>query len=141
MKPAWLEIAEKEIGVKENSEPGKDNPRIVEYHSTTTLKATNDETPWCSAFVNWCMAQAGIKGTRSAAARSWIDWGEVLATPREGCVVVMKRGAPPSGHVGFFIRYNDKYICVLGGNQSDQVKYSQFLRSDVIAFRWPKGVK
>jgi hypothetical protein len=45
------EIAKAELGTTEV--PGtQNNPRILEYHATTTLKATTDEVPWCSSFVN-----------------------------------------------------------------------------------------
>ncbi|MDH4280687.1 MAG: hypothetical protein OEW83_21690 [Acidimicrobiia bacterium] len=46
----------------------KDNPRIIEYHASTSLKASNDGTAWCSSFVNWCVSQAWLTGTNSAAA-------------------------------------------------------------------------
>ena len=128
------EIGRGEIGQKEIA-GSADNPRIVEYHQATSLKATNDETPWCSAFVNWCYKQAGIKGTNSAAARSWLNWGKELKQPVEGCVVVLKRGAPPSGHVGFFVRQEGNLIYVLGGNQSDQVKVSAYKATDVLSYR------
>ena len=138
MKPEWLTTAEGEIGTHEVCGPA-DNKRIVEYAACTTLHAQDDETPWCSAFVNWCFEMVGIKGTRSAAARSWLDWGEVLDDPQEGCVVILKRGAPPSGHVTLFVRERDAAsITCLGGNQSDQVKYSHYLKSDVLGYRWPK---
>ncbi|WP_224984859.1 TIGR02594 family protein [Geomonas agri] len=68
----WMGIARKEIGQKEVA-GHRDNPRILSYHATTTLKATDDETPWCSSFVNWCLKQAGVKGTDSAAATSWVE--------------------------------------------------------------------
>ena len=42
----------------------KDNQKIVEYHQATTLKAQDDETPWCSSFVNWCYIVAGLVGAR-----------------------------------------------------------------------------
>lgn len=135
-KPKWLEIAEFEIGVKEVT--GGENPRIIEYHSTTTLRAKEDEVSWCSSFVNWCMKQAGIKGTGFANARSWLDWGQKLEYPIEGCIVVLKRGVnPKSGHVGFFINKKNGWVKVLGGNQSDQVKYSNFKETEVLGYREP----
>lgn len=136
MKPKWLEIALAEKGVREVK--GGENPRIIEYHSCTTLKATEDEVPWCSSFVNWCMKQAGIERTKSAAAMSWLGWGVVLDEPREGCVVVLKRGAPPSAHVCFYLRSDEKLIACLGGNQGDSVKVSVFKKGDVLGYRWPK---
>ncbi len=61
----WMDIATAELGVHEDSLPGQHNARIVEYHQTTTLKATDDETPWCSSFVNWVMKQSGRSGTNA----------------------------------------------------------------------------
>lgn len=139
MKPKWLEIAEGECGQKEVKGPGS-NARIISYHACTSLKASDDETPWCSAFINWVMVQAGLKYTKSAAARSWLTWGVPLNNPIEGCIVVLKRGAPPSGHVCLYIADRGDYIKCLGGNQGDQVKTSNFLKSDVLSYRWPDNV-
>jgi uncharacterized protein (TIGR02594 family) len=137
-QPKWMEYAEREIGTKEIAGE-EDNKRIIEYHACTTLKATDDETAWCSSFVNWCMEMAGLKGTRSAAARSWLDWGKVLDTPEVGCIVVLKRGQPPSGHVCFYAGpdTDPAYIRCLGGNQSDMVKCSRYPVADILGLRWP----
>lgn len=131
-----LEIAKAEIGTKEK--PGKeDNPRILEYHQTTRLKAVKDEVPWCSAFVNWALKQAGIEGTGNPMARSFLKWGSPLKSPVPGCVVVLKRGPAPFGHVAFFIRRSRVgFVDVLGGNQSDQVKISTYRETDVLGYRW-----
>ncbi len=145
---SWLDIAKAELGIHENALPGHHTPRILEYHKTTTLKATTDETPWCSSFVNWVMTKAGRKGTNSAAARSWLDWGATLTTPVEGAVAVIKKktvgsdsatGSTSGFHVAFFVSSNATHVRLLGGNQSDQVKYSNFASSayDVKAYRWP----
>lgn len=133
-----LKIAVSQIGVKEI--PGEeDNPRIIEYDTYTTLKATDDETPWCSSFVNWVMAKAGVERTNSAAARSWLNWGEHIMEPLPGCIVILKRGAPPSGHVCLYVAPAGKgLIQCLGGNQGDQVKISVFKTADVLAYRIPK---
>lgn len=135
--PKWLEAAIKEIGVLEVPGSG-DNPRVLEYHQTTTLKATDDSVPWCSSFVNWCMKQAGIEGTKSAAARSWLTWGQKLDSPRNGCVVVLRRGnSPANGHVAFYVGDGTSNIRLLGGNQGDQVKVSTFPKTMVLSYRWP----
>ena len=135
--PKWLEAAQQEIGVEEVPGPG-DNPRVIEYHKTTTLRATDDSVPWCSSFVNWCMKQAGIQGSGSAAARSWLNWGRKLDTPRNGCVVVLRRGNNPNnGHVAFYVGDGTSNIRLLGGNQGDQVKVSAFPKTMVLSYRWP----
>lgn len=35
----------------------------------------DDETAWCAAFEHAMLGRAGIKGTGSLAARSYLDWG------------------------------------------------------------------
>lgn len=89
----WMKIALGELGVHEYGKIGRHNARIVEYHGETSLKATADETPWCSAFVNWAMVQAGFKGTNSALAASWLNrkGGIRLKDDRYGAVTVIKR--------------------------------------------------
>lgn len=133
--PRWLDIARGEIGVKEIA-GSRDNQRVVEYHSTTGGFG-NDEVPWCSSFVNWTMKEAGIKGTNSAMARSWLNWGKATE-PRVGAVAVFSRGSNPSqGHVGIYLGTEGNNIKVLGGNQSDQVKISYFPKSSLLGLRWP----
>jgi uncharacterized protein (TIGR02594 family) len=139
----WYQVALEELahGVVEES-GNADNPRIIEYHSTTTLKATNDETAWCSSFVNWCMIQARFKGTDSAGARSWLDWkdGKKLPAPRLGCVVVYKRGTQPwQGHVGFYADESDGFVQTLGGNQGNRVSIQAYRKDRVLGYRWPKS--
>lgn len=115
-----------ELGVKE-IRGRKHNERVVEYHQSCTLKATDDETPWCSAFVNWCHKQVHRPRTSSAMAISWLDWGEEVEEPRTGDVVVFRRTSSKwKGHVGFYVRENKKSILVLGGNQSNEVNYQWY---------------
>lgn len=134
----WMDIAQGEIGIKEYSGTTNNNPRILEYHSETSLNASNDETPWCSAFVCWVMKQAGIQGTRSALARSWINWGYSLNEPKFGAVVVVSRGNDPAlGHVGFVSRFDANTVWILGGNQKNSVNVTAFKRSSVVSYRWP----
>jgi uncharacterized protein (TIGR02594 family) len=96
----------------------RNNPRILEYFTATTLHTKTESTSWCSAFVNWCMRQSGISGSRSAAARSWLHWtnGDVLNEPRIGAVVVFPR--PPDvthGHVAMIWNVGaDGWLEVLG---------------------------
>jgi len=128
-------IAMHELGIEEL--PGtQHNRRILEYHSTTRLDATEDEIPWCSSFVNWCVKRSGLDGTNSARARSWVEWGEQIFKPALGDVVVFARGNNPAqGHVGFYAGGTYDYVWVLGGNQSNTVKYSQYDRKKLICFR------
>jgi len=136
--PAWYRIAWEERAVREVAGP-RSNPRIEEYQRATTYHAGNDAVPWCSSFVNWCMAKAGIEGTHSAAARSWLAWGREIARPVRGCIVVFTRaGDPGSGHVAFYAgRESNADLRVLGGNQEDQVKVSRYPAGRVLGYRMP----
>lgn len=138
-----------EIGVKEAA-GASDNPRVVEYLKTTAIKNSHDETPWCSAFVNWCCLQAGVPGTNSARARSWLNWGVEIkpAQAETGDIVILSRGNNPlMGHVALFdswlngnrekIPYSAdaNLIYLLGGNQLDMVRKSAYPTSRVLGIR------
>lgn len=135
--PPWMPFAIRELGIKEVHGP-KHNPRILEYFQATNLKASDDETPWCSAFANWCMLKSGITGSGKANARSWLLWGsQIKKAPPYGCIVVLKRGKSEwQGHVGFLVFDGSDRIMVLGGNQSDRVSIAAFKKSDVLGYRW-----
>lgn len=137
--PPWYQIAVREMSTGIDEIPGHDahNPRIVEYHQATSLKATDDETPWCSSFINWCMMKAGGTRTDSAMARSWLNWGKKLDEPRKGCVVIFSRPPnPASGHVALFEEIRGNRIHVLGGNQSNQVNISSYPAERLLSYRW-----
>jgi len=133
----WLDIARAELGMKEIS-GSKHNKRILEYHAATTLKATDDETPWCSAFVSWCLEKAGIESTKNAWARSYLAWGQAVKVPSIGCIVVFSRGAS-SGHVAFYLGETESSIQCLGGNQNNSVCVSSYPKDRVLGYRLPKN--
>jgi uncharacterized protein (TIGR02594 family) len=137
----WLKIARKELGVKETPGAG-DNIRIVAYLKSTTLGRPdneNDETAWCSAFVNWVLKQAGVEPrTNSAWARSWLNWGVATDEPIPGTIVVFSRGAN-SGHVAFYLDEDGDRVQVLGGNQGDAVTIAWFPKVNLLGYREPTG--
>jgi len=112
----------------------------MEYHAITNNTGYDDKTPWCSSFVNWSLAQVGIQGTGSAQAKSWLEWGEALAQPTVGCISVLWREDPLSwkGHVGFYLREDDEFVYLLGGNQIEQVREHSYPKVTVLGHRWPR---
>jgi uncharacterized protein (TIGR02594 family) len=131
----WMSIAKGELGIHENSLPGENNRRILEYHQATTLAATTDEVPWCSSFANWVMKKAGRKGTGSALASSWLNWAGGLNSPKKGAVTVIQQkkkgndaatGSATGHHVALYVSSTVTHVRLLGGNQSHLVKYSNF---------------
>ena len=138
--PRWITIAKAEIGTKE-IKGASHNPRVVEYHDTTG-KFGNDETAWCSSFVNWVMIRSGHAGTNSAVATSWRNWGKKLDQPAYGAIAVIDWDGPGpgwQGHVGFVVGKSGNSIQLLGGNQSDAVNVKNFGTGKVIAYVVPSN--
>lgn len=111
------------------------NPRIAWYASFTTLHATDDETPWCSAFMCAAAESGGYPSTKSAAASSWLTYGEA-GSGLIGEIAVFKR---PGGHHVAFVHQcylkGDSVIWCLGGNQKDQVCVTALSASHLLGFR------
>jgi uncharacterized protein (TIGR02594 family) len=102
--------------------PGRANPMIVGFFSmTNTLPSEGDQTSWCAAFVNFCLAVAEKKLTGSALSGSFRSYGTPTSDPKPGDIVVFRdpgeRGNQGFGHVGFFLSRDANGVEVLGGNQ------------------------
>jgi uncharacterized protein (TIGR02594 family) len=138
VRAPWLRIARAEIGVR-SFPAGGSNPRIGDYHAGTNIAGYDDKASWCSSFVHWTLDRAGVRGTGSALARSWLAWGEPLEQPVVGCIAVLWRDDPRSwkGHVGFFLRVQGTDVVLLGGNQLESVREHVYPRDQVLAYRWP----
>jgi hypothetical protein len=81
------------------------------------------------------MESSGIRSPRSAAAIDWEDWGIALNVPRIGAILVFPH------HVGQYMGHVGDMVKVLGGNQSNTINIGNFRMSEVVAVRWPEGVK
>jgi uncharacterized protein (TIGR02594 family) len=107
-------------------------------------------TPWCAAYVNSSLAQAGVKGSGSAVANSFQRWGVPVpdATAVEkGDVVVKTHGHGPDetgGHVGMATgrtRNVDGHLEVemVSGNSEDAVRKTWEPLSDTMLRRAKDG--
>ena len=155
----WLTVAGQEIGVKQYPGKDTDHPRIQTYLSSVNdlnnIDKLTEETPWCSCFINWCVEQTHISGTDSAWARSWGNWRETITLDdaKTGDIAVFDRitANTNGGHVGIFIETDSTtgLILVLGGNQSNAVRYSWYptdgnannTRYSLLSCRRAKSVK
>lgn len=133
-------LARRYIGTREI--PGrKHNPVIVRWHRRLATWISDDETPWCSSFVDYCAAETGRESTGKLHARSWLEVGlpVSLAEARPGDVVIFWRGSRSSwtGHVAFFEHFNRKrnLIYVLGGNQRNEVNVMGYPRNRLLGIR------
>jgi len=135
--PTYILTAINELGTKE-IDGSQDNPRILQYLETVNLEKKHDEIPWCSAFVNWVMTIEGYNGTNKANARSWLGYGKEIKEPILGAIVVFKSGRQAwQGHVAFILDSSNKYVKVVGGNQSDKVGIANYSRKNVLGYRLP----
>ena len=146
LKYKWLEIAKKEIGVKESAGNNDNNKRILEYLKTCSSQYKTDEIPWCAAFLKWCFKKSGLSTFKlTAAARSFSQSSSLikLKEPYFGSIVVFKynNNIRWSGHVGILIDIINNNLKILGGNQSDQVKYSYFSLDKVYGYYWPSNIE
>lgn len=139
-QPPWMPVAWTELGQREIAGAGT-NPRIAAYFRRAGHpEIRDDETAWCAAFVGFCLEDAGLKSTRSLAARSYLTWGAATDLPVPGAITVLSRSSDPSlGHVGFLAGFTDTRVYLLGGNQSGSVSVAAFDRSRVLGFRLPSA--
>jgi uncharacterized protein (TIGR02594 family) len=144
----WMDIARQLVGLREIKGPRHESRIVAMWDDIKCAWFKDDETPWCAAFVGSCLERAGIRSSRSAAARSYENWGQIVPnwniaaqTPEVipyGAVVVLSRpGAPGSGHVGFYCGATGSGFALLGGNQGDTVSVASYLWSRIVTARWP----
>lgn len=128
-----------ELGQKEIEGP-EENPVIVNYARESDFGWENEEkTPWCSIFLNWCAAKAGLQRSGKANARSWLLVGDKVEYPEPGDIVVLWRDSVESwkGHVGILFGFSmdSKRVYILGGNQGNQVSISGYSTEQVLGYR------
>jgi uncharacterized protein (TIGR02594 family) len=111
------------------------NPIIVKFFWDMHDHPAGDTTPWCSAFVNWCLRRGGVKGTDDAGSQSFVNqnWGTeiwrkgggVPTAAATGDLAIFRHQSDPAhGHVAFFRQINQResnVIDVLGGNQLERI--------------------
>ena len=104
-----IQIASAEIGTAKTPGAAAHNERILQYAQEAGFtQIEDDETPWCSIFMNWVAFKTGLVRTKSGAARSWLNVGNAIESPEPGDVVIFWRVDPTSwqGHVGIFTGYS-----------------------------------
>ena len=120
----WMAVAREQMsaGVSEDAEL-RNTSQIKNYFTTIDAPFAAD-TPWCGAFVGYCVKQCGVDAVASTvdrdavSTRFWEKWGKEATKPFPiGSVVVLKPETS-KGHVGFLAEGStDTITCLLGGNQ------------------------
>jgi len=131
------EIALSQIGIKEIV--GKEhNSEVLKYFNETGHKwVKDDETAWCSAFINWVAFKADKPRSFKLNARSWLTVGKKVEVPKTGDIVILWRESPESwkGHVGIYCRETKNYIYILGGNQGNSVSIKAYQKRQLLEYR------
>lgn len=140
---SWLRIAKRYFGEKE-IKGTRHNPLIVNFFKNIRAPFSDDETPWCAAFVGSCLEEAHIKSTRSAAALSYRNYGYKIHHPRLGAIAYKTRrnsvGKIVGGHVFFVVgKTKSGNIVGLGGNQNDSVSLASFDPRVIEGYCVPNG--
>lgn len=130
--PPWVTVARAEMvrGVSETPD-SKNTTDIKVYLRTAGLDDLTGDTPWCGAFLAFCMKTCGIKEVadsvkQGAALASWWEtWGQDVAAPYPvGTVVVLNDANGTAAHVGLIVGSDATTLQVLGGNQGNPGKVS-----------------
>lgn len=144
MRTTPFDVAARFQGTKEVA-GSTSNPLVLAMLKLDNAWPTDDEVPWCSAFVNFICFLLGLPRSRSLAARSWLKIGNPVdlseATPGFDIVILTRAGgsldpnvAGP-GHVGFFAGLEGSKVAVLAGNQSNAVNIQLFDKNRVLGVR------
>jgi uncharacterized protein (TIGR02594 family) len=141
-----FKMAHKFLGLKEIA-GATHNPAIVAMLQLDAKWVEDDETSWCSAFVNYvawlCDA---TERSKSLAARSWLLVGRSipLSDAVRGDLVILTRGKPPqpdasvikaNGHVALYAGQDEASIQLLGANQGNAVSIASFPKSRILGIR------
>lgn len=125
----WMNTAQQELGQKEIA-GSKANPRIMAYHKAAKYAAKDDSggvNAWCASFIAWVMTQNGYQPVHHAmGAKSWTHFGKKIKSPVYGAIAIKSRKG--GGHVAFVVgrSRDNKYLYMLGGNQSDMVRVTRY---------------
>jgi len=121
----------------------KDNDTIVKYLNVLKPEISNDDWPWCSAFLAWITSKIGIPQDVTLASRSWLKVGDEVASPVQGDIVIFWRESEESwkGHVSIYMKETKDDVYVLGGNQNNMVKISRYPKSRVLGYRRLRATK
>ncbi|MBF4805897.1 MAG: TIGR02594 family protein [Pseudoleptotrichia goodfellowii] len=150
----WMKIAleeyEKYKGINESKDPLKSRIEKV-YHKEGGGITANSSVAWCASFVNWCLMQVGLNNWHSASSQAIIENKNMkkIEEPVYGAIITMKNYVAKTGKEHFtghstflFGETEDKEFYIgLGGNQSNQLKFSKYRKTGISSSFTLKGVR
>lgn len=138
IEPVWVLEGRRRLGLHEKA----DNAELRAFlRSDGRTLGDPIRLPWCGDFVETCIRLALAEEATPAnpyLARNWLAFG-VATPPVVGAVAVFWRGSRTgsSGHVGFVVGADMRFLSILGGNQSNSVTVSRLSRDRLLGCRWP----
>lgn len=133
----WLDwmIANKGEVLKTGSLPTKFVISIFKHTNYGALKKYTP--PCCAAAICAALEQSGYKSTKSAAAKSYMEYGTECEL-KPGAIVVFSF-KPGSHHVAVCESLSPVpgFANFVGGNQSSMLKTSKYAKLSIRACRWP----
>ena len=119
--------------------PGAEhNPVIVKWFQDLGFtRIRDDETAYCSLWINWLAWSLHLERSGKLDARSWLGVGKPVEDPQRGHVTVFWRRSLSDwrGHVGLFVRKEGNLIYVLGANQDNQVNIKGYPENRLLGYR------
>ncbi|SEM33160.1 CHAP domain-containing protein [bacterium A37T11] len=128
MRVKLQQIYSKEIGVHEAT-GHNDGKSVEEYLRYCGVGKGNN---WCSAFICWCLGQAGIANPKNPWAPAMFPAKRLVTTPLKGTIFglyfpELKR----IGHCGFVDTCDGKWITTVEGNSGNAVVRKRRLVSTI----------
>ena len=136
---AWLDRELSSGGWLENGPGRPGNPKIMAcYRSVGQKTDSSDQTAWCAGFAGYALKTNCLPAIGTLSSRAYKGYGTSIPLNdpslwRFNDIVVFKSNSKPGqGHVGFYRGYDPttRRIRVLGGNQGNTLKLSNFLFDD-----------
>jgi uncharacterized protein (TIGR02594 family) len=147
--PDHLKAAFSLLGLSEIAGARHEKKIIKMFAAAGHTEVKTDETPWCAAYVRWCLIQAGVDAMGSLMARSLATFGKGIqrnTTIPRGAIAIWPRGQPPAGHTNFVLLDDGSgYVLCIGGNQAKEgtngaVTISRSRKSEALAYRLPPNM-
>lgn len=131
--------------ITENAPSGAIDTNYHVEMNTGFKSLAGSSNAWCAAFVNWVLKKSGYPtdgGTWSARARGFLSKGgkgefgshplfSLIDKPVYGAIAVVGKKNRHGTHVGFFYGKQGENGVILGGNQSQQIRFSPFKLTDL----------
>ncbi len=138
-----LNFAASKYGLSDIAGDSSNSEVLQFFRETGHPEIIDDETSWCSAYLNWCAKNVNLMGcdfSTGLLAKSWLSVGEeVVGEPKTGDIVVFWREKKNSwqGHVSIFINEDPlgHQVFCLGGNQNDKVTLKAYPSEQVLGYR------